>query len=267
MSVTRRRNLLGVEICATDYAGACDAIRAAAVEHRPFALSALAVHGIMTGVLDPVHRRRLNALDMLVPDGQPVRWGINALYDEGLTDRVCGPKLMLDVCAMAERDGLSIGFYGNKETVLAELQRRLRERYPALRFAASIPSRFRRVDPAEQAEVARTIAASGTDILFVGLGCPRQEVWVYENRDRLDMPILAVGAALDFHAGRTAIAPVWMQQRGLEWVYRLWQEPNRLWRRYLLLNPLYLTLLAAQKLRLWRPPALSGGPVEYQGYA
>lgn len=267
MSGMNRRNLLGVEVCATDYAGACAAIRAAAIERRPFAVSALAVHGVMTGVLDPAHRRRLNALDMVVPDGQPVRWGLNALYGEGLTDRVCGPKLMLDVCAMAERDGLSIGFYGNKEAVLTELQRRLRETYPALRIAASFPSRFCRVQPEEQAELARMIAASGTDILFVGLGCPRQEVWAFENRDRLNMPILAVGAALDFHAGRVAIAPVWMQQRGFEWIYRLWQEPNRLWRRYLLLNPLYLTLLAAQKLRLWRAPTFSDDAVEYQGYA
>ena len=252
MSGVRRRSVLGVDICATDYAGACAAIRSAAIERRPFALSALAVHGVMTGVLDPVHRRRLNALDMVLPDGQPVRWGINALYGDGLPDRVCGPQLMLDVCAMAEREGLSVGFYGNKETVLAELQRRLRASYPGLRIAASLPSRFCRVGPVEQAELARTIAESGTDILFVGLGCPRQEVWAYEYRALLNMPILAVGAAFDFHAGTLAQAPKHMQDAGMEWFYRLTKEPQRLWKRYVLLNPLFLWRLGLQAARLRR---------------
>lgn len=264
----RRRNLLGVDVCATNYAEACEAIRTAAVERRPMAVTALAVHGVMTGALDPVHRRRLNALDMVVPDGQPVRWGLNLLYGERLADRVCGPQLMLDVCAMAARHGLRIGFYGNRPEVLAELCGKLRKRFEGLQIAACMPSRFGRIDPAEQEAVARELAASGTDILFVGLGCPRQEVWVYENRDRLPMPILAVGAALDFHADRLPLAPKWMQDRGLEWAFRLWHEPRRLWRRYLVLNPLYLTMLAAQKLRLRRYGAAQHDvPVAYEGYA
>ncbi len=263
----RRRNLLGVEVCSTDYAEACDAIRVAAQEKRPLAVTALAVHGVMTGALDPVHRRRLNALDLVVPDGQPVRWGLNLLYGDGLQDRVCGPKLMLHVCAMAEATGLSIGFYGNKPEVLEELKRKLLDKYPRLRIAAAMPSRFGRVAPDEQAALADEIAASGADILFVGLGCPRQEVWVFENKSRLNMPIFAVGAALDFHADRIPQAPQWMQDSGLEWAFRLWQEPARLWRRYLLLNPLYLMMLAAQKLRLRRYGASTDGPVAYEGYA
>lgn len=264
----RRRNLLGVNVCATDYAEACETIRAAAVERRPFAVTALAVHGVMTGALDPTHRRRLNALDMVLPDGQPVRWGLNLLYSDGLSDRVCGPQLMLDVCAMAARNGLKIGFYGNRPEVLHELCTKLRARFTGLEIAACMPSRFGRVAPSEQESLAHTLAQSGTDILFVGLGCPRQEVWVYENRDRLPMPILAVGAALDFHADRLPLAPKWMQRRGLEWAFRLWHEPRRLWRRYLLLNPLYLAMLAAQKLHLRRyDQAASDSPVAYEGYA
>ena len=264
----RQRNLLGIQVSSTDYAGACEAIRIAAEQRRPLAVTALAVHGVMTGVLDPAHRSRLNALDMVLPDGQPVRWGLNLLYGEGLKDRVCGPQLMLDVCAMAARTGLSIGFYGNRPAVLEELCGKLLARFPGLRIAACMPSRFGRVDQLEQAAVAAAIEDSGTDILFVGLGCPRQEVWVYENRDRLRMPILAVGAALDFHAGRIALAPGWMQRAGLEWCFRLWQEPRRLWRRYILLNPLYLAMLAAQKLRLRRYAADGAGrPVSFEGYA
>ncbi len=261
-----RRNLLGVGVCATTYAEACETIRIAAVEKRSLAVTALAVHGVMTGALDPVHRRRLNALDLVVPDGQPVRWGINFLYGDRLRDRVAGPKLMLHVCAMAEREGLSIGFYGNKPEVLDELGRKLLAKYPRLRIAAAMPSRFGRVTPEEQADVASTIAAKGIDILFIGLGCPRQEVWAFENRTRLNMPILAVGAALDFHADRVPQAPQWMQDHGVEWSYRLWQEPRRLWRRYLLLNPLYLAMLGAQKLGLRRYDTAEG-PVGYEGYA
>lgn len=264
----QRRNLLGVDVCSTDYAEACEAIRAAAVERRPLAVTALAVHGVMTGALDPEHRSRLNTLDMVVPDGQPVRWGLNLLYGDGLLDRVCGPQLMLHVCAMAAENGLAIGFYGNRAEVLEELCCKLRARFPGLVIAAAMPSRFGRVDQAEQTALARQIAGSGIDILFVGLGCPRQEVWAYENRGQLPMPILAVGAALDFHANRLPIAPKWMQDRGFEWAFRLWHEPRRLWRRYLLLNPLYLAMLAAQKLRLRRYGR--GGhdsPVSYEGYA
>ena len=263
----RRRNLLGVDVCATDYEEASDAICRAAQARHSFAVSALAVHGVMTGVLNQVHRRRLNTLDMIVPDGQPVRWGLNLLYRDGIRDRVCGPYLMLEVCSKAEKLGLSVGFYGNRAAVLQQLELRLRELFPQLRIAAAIPSRFGRIPPEEQAELAHRIQASGTEILFVGLGCPRQEIWAYENRAHLSMPIIAVGAALDFHAGKLSLAPAWMQRRGLEWAYRFWQEPRRLWRRYLLLNPLYLLMLAAQKLRLRAYTVEAGGAIEYEGYA
>lgn len=264
----RKRNLLGVGVCSTDYGEACEAIRSAAVARRSYAVTALAVHGVMTGALDAEHRRRLNALDLVVPDGQPVRWGLNLLYRDRLPDRVCGPKLMHHVCRMAEAEGLSIGFYGNRPEVLETLRQHLVSEFPRLRIAAMMPSRFGRIAPEEQAAVADAIAASGTDILFVGLGCPRQEVWLFENKDRLPMPTFAVGAALDFHARRLSQPAQWVQDAGLEWAYRLWQEPKRLWRRYLVLNPLYLMMLAAQMLRLRRYEAREdAGPVGYEGYA
>ena len=264
----RKRNLLGVGVCSTDYDEACETIRAAAVEKRSLAVTALAVHGVMTGVLDPMHRRRLNSLDVVLPDGQPVRWGLNLLYRDGVPDRVCGPRLMLRVCEMAEANGLSIGFYGNRESVLRDLRERLLSQFPRLRIAAMMPSRFGRVTPDEQAAVADRIDSCGADILFVGLGCPRQEVWLFENRERLRMPILAVGAALDFHAKHIHHAPQWMQDAGLEWTYRLWQEPRRLWRRYLFLNPLYLLMLASQKLSLRKYGAREDDqPISYEGYA
>jgi N-acetylglucosaminyldiphosphoundecaprenol N-acetyl-beta-D-mannosaminyltransferase len=268
------RNLLGVNVCATDYAEACDTVRRAATLGQRLTVTALAVHGVMTGALDETHRRRLNALDVVLPDGQPVRWGLNLLFGDGLRDRVCGPELMLQVCRMCASEGLPIAFYGNRPEVLAQLSGNLTAQFPDLRIAAAIPSQFRRVSEAEQAAIAGAVQRSGAKVVFVGLGCPRQEVWLYENRNRLQMPMLAVGAAFDFHADRLAIAPRWMQDSGLEWSYRLAQEPRRLWRRYLLLNPLYLLMLAAQKLRLRRvrpgtgnAPALNDDPISFEGYA
>ncbi len=264
----RRHNLLGVNVCATDYSEACDAVRDAAMASRPLTVTALAVHGVMTGALDESHRTRLNALDVILPDGQPVRWGLNLLFGDGLRDRVCGPELMLRVCRMCAEQDLTIAFYGNRAEVLAELQDNLVAQFPRLQVAAAIPSKFRRVTEAEQASIAQVIQASGAHVLFVGLGCPRQEVWLYENRTRLPMPMLAVGAAFDFHAHRLAIAPRWMRDYGLEWSFRLLQEPRRLWRRYLLLNPLYLLMLAAQALRLRRVGlGRADVPVTYEGYA
>ena len=131
-----------------------------------------------------------------------------------------------------------------------------------------MPSRFSQVTPVEQAEIADTIAKSGADILFVGLGCPRQEVWLYEHRAALRLPMIAVGAAFDFHANRLAQAPGWMQDRGLEWLFRFTREPRRLWRRYLILNPLFVSLLTLQFLG-WRRavPSMPEMVVPYEGYA
>ena len=268
MARMNSHDVVGVGISAMDYAGACAAIATAARARQKLTVTALAVHGVMTGVLNRQHRWRLSALDMVLPDGQPVRWALNLLFRANLPDRVYGPSLMLRVCEQAEAMGLSIGFYGNKPDVLADLCRNLRGRFPELRIAVALPSRFGRVTPQEQAELARQIAASGTDILFVGLGCPRQEVWLYENRARLAMPMIAVGAAFDVHPRRLAHAPGRMQDCGLEWLFRLGREPGRLWQRYVLLNPLFMGLLALQLLGLGRVrPGHPTATVPYEGYA
>jgi N-acetylglucosaminyldiphosphoundecaprenol N-acetyl-beta-D-mannosaminyltransferase len=258
-----RHDVLGVHIDAVDYEAAVERVALAARERRPLAVSALAVHGVMIGVLDPVHRHRLNAFDLIVPDGQPVRWALNFLYRTRLRDRVYGPNLMLAVCERAERDGLPIFLFGATPDILASLQSALAARYPRLKIARSRPSRFRPLDPAENEELRREIQTSGAAITFVGLGCPRQEVWVYEHRQALSMPLLAVGAAFAFHAGHLAQAPAGLQSRGLEWLYRLLREPRRLWRRYLLLNPLYLILLFLQAIG-WHRIAAEHNPAPAQ---
>lgn len=243
-----KRNILGVRIAAVDYEGAEEAVIRAARERRGLSVSALAVHGLMTGVLDEEQKFRLNKFDLLVPDGQPVRWALNWLHRVALTHRVYGPQLTLQICERAAAEGLPVYFYGSTPDVLQALQTRLLTRFPELRIAGIETSKFRRLTPAEKSELASRIAASGAAISFIGLGCPRQEAFVYEFSDVLEMPLLAVGAAFPFIAGVMPQAPMWMQNAGLEWLFRLCSEPERLWQRYLFLNPTYLLLVALQKL-------------------
>ena len=241
-----RYSILGVEVTAVERPEAAEAVLAAARDRVPFGVSALAVHGVMQGVLDPEFQYRLNELEMVVADGQPVRWGLRWIHGVGLSDRVCGPDLMEDVCRMSAKEGIPIYLYGSTKETLAELQRSLHSRHPGLKIAGSRPSRFRPATAAEQAADVDEILGSGAQIVFSGLGCPRQEIWTYEMRSRLSLPVLAVGAAFDFHAGNAERAPIWMQKRGLEWLFRLVHDPRRLWRRYVLLNPSYLALVALQ---------------------
>jgi exopolysaccharide biosynthesis WecB/TagA/CpsF family protein len=245
-----KKNLLGVLVDAIDYDGAVERVVTAARERRPLAVTALAVHGVMTGHADDEHRARLNRFDLVVPDGQPVRWALNALHRAHLPDRVYGPELLLRLCESAARDGLGVYLYGSTEPVLERLQEALRERFPELWICGAEPSKFRHLTEGEKAEVVARIRASEAHLVFVGLGCPRQEVWAYEYREALAVPIVAVGAAFDFHAGTVSQAPRWMQDRGLEWLFRLKTEPRRLWRRYLVLNPWYIGLVGCQFLGL-----------------
>lgn len=241
-----RHNVLGIRIDAVDYEAVVYRIIGAAKASEPLALSALAVHGVMTGVLDATHRHRLNGLDLVVPDGQPVRWALQWLHRIHLADRVYGPQLMLQTCSRAADERLPVFLFGGTEELLAALRRNLAHRFPALRIAGAKASLFRRMTPNEKQGLVRAIRDSGAAITFVGLGCPRQEVWAYEFRHPLSMPVLAVGAAFNFHAGVLRQAPLFMQRSGLEWLYRLLREPRRLWKRYTVLNPVYLSLLALQ---------------------
>ena len=252
-----KRNVLGVLVDAVDYEAATEQVVAAAHERRPLALTALAVHGVMTGVLDRAHNARLNSFDLVTPDGQPVRWALNLLHSAGLADRVYGPTLTLRVLSRFAADGLPVYLYGSTDETLARLLPALERMFPALKIAGVESSKFRQVRPGEDAEIAERIRTSGARLVLVGLGCPRQEVFTYAMRPLLDMPLMAVGAAFDYHAGLLRKPPGWMQRAGLEWLWRLGLEPKRLWHRYVVLNPAYLARLTAQKTRLWKatPPA------------
>lgn len=241
-----RHSVLGVLVDAVDLEAATERVMEAARQGRPFGVSALAVHGVMSAADDPELQHRLNDLEMVVADGQPVRWALNWLYRADLPERVYGPALTLSVAERAAREGLPVYLYGSTGETLERLELSLRRRWPDLRVAGRQPSRFRSATEEEREEDILRIRESGARIVLVGLGCPRQEVWAFENRKDLSMPVLAVGAAFDYHAGKLRRPPAWMQRAGLEWVHRLLQEPGRLWRRYLLLNPRYLALLALQ---------------------
>jgi N-acetylglucosaminyldiphosphoundecaprenol N-acetyl-beta-D-mannosaminyltransferase len=241
-----RHNVMGVLVNAVDYEAAVTCIVTAAFGRQKLAVSAVAVHGIMTGVLDAQQKYRLNCLDMVVPDGQPVRWALRWLHEIPLPDRVYGPRLMLAICGEAARLGLPIFLYGSTDEILAMLCNRLRQTFPSLSIVGAQSSKFRCLSAVEKDQLVREIQSSGARIVLVGLGCPRQEVWAYEFRSELSMPLVAVGAAFSFLAGTSPQAPEWMQARGFEWLFRLASEPTRLWRRYLFLNPLFLGSLLVQ---------------------
>lgn len=260
-------SILGINVHAVDYDYAVDQIITAAKQQQPYSVSALAVHGVMTGVLDPVHARRLNGLDLVVPDGQPVRWALLWLYGQALPDRVYGPNLTLRVAQSLAKHQLSFYLYGSKSETLVKFADKLTRSFPGLKVAGMEPSKFRRLSESERLDLVKRIKDSGASIVLLGLGCPRQEVWAYEYRDLLNLPVLAVGAAFDFHAGTVSQAPKLMQDFGLEWFYRLTQEPKRLWQRYILLNPLYVFNITLQLLGLKSfPPPLPQGDEEVESF-
>jgi N-acetylglucosaminyldiphosphoundecaprenol N-acetyl-beta-D-mannosaminyltransferase len=261
-----KRNLLGVLVDAVDYDAAVARIIAAAEERRGYTCTALAVHGVMSGVLDREQRHRLNALDLVTPDGQPVRWGLNMLHRTRLRDRVYGPNLLLALCEAAAQRDLSIYLYGGRPQVVDELRERLRGRFSGLEVAGAEPSRFRRLNATERDDLLVRVSDSGAALLFVGLGCPRQEVFAYECAVDLSMPVVAVGAAFDYHSGAMTEPSPRTQRLGLQWAHRLSQEPGRLWRRYLGLNLLYVLLLVAQLAHLWHPRPAGTSPAERLNY-
>lgn len=247
-----RADILGVGISITDYDQVVRCVLAAATGGRALLVTASDVHMLIQARRDPAYAAVLNSFDIVTPDGQPVRWGMRWSRQAKLRERVYGPTLMLRVCAAAARTQQPIFLYGSRHHVLARLSSTLRARFPDLNVAGMLAGRFRPLTLAEQEHDAHAVRRSGAKLVFVGMGCPRQEWWAFHMRERLAMPILTVGAAFDFHAGVVPQAPPWMQARGLEWLYRLASDPKRLWRRYLLLTPRYLPLITAQSLGVVR---------------
>jgi N-acetylglucosaminyldiphosphoundecaprenol N-acetyl-beta-D-mannosaminyltransferase len=203
----------------------------------------------MTAQDDPEVRMILNHADIATPDGMPLVWALRS-FGAKEQKRVYGPTLMLHLCENAARNGHRVFLYGGREECLHDLRVRLEDRFPGLQIVGSFSPPFRPLNPEETEGIRRQIRDSDADLVFVGISCPKQERWMFENREALPgVVMIGVGAAFDFHAGRVRQAPAWIQRNGLEWLFRLAMEPARLWRRYLLVTPRFLPLWALQLLR------------------
>jgi N-acetylglucosaminyldiphosphoundecaprenol N-acetyl-beta-D-mannosaminyltransferase len=241
------RRILRTRVDATSYRHATGQVLdwAAAGESRYVCVAT--VNNLIEGCDDPGYNALMEAADLVTPDGMPLVWGLRLL---GVPDasRVYGPDLTPLVCEEAARRGVPVGFYGGQDDVLDDLAASLTTRYPGLRIAYRWSPPFRPLTAEEEAKVADDLVRSGTRVLFVGLGTPKQERWMADHKG-LPMVMLGVGAAFDFLSGRKRQAPRALQRLGLEWLYRLVQEPGRLWRRYLYRNPRFVALFGAQLLR------------------
>jgi N-acetylglucosaminyldiphosphoundecaprenol N-acetyl-beta-D-mannosaminyltransferase len=237
--------LFGIKYALTNYHEACLLIIKKAKEENKkegFGVSALAVHGLIEGYKNPGLRTQINNIDLVVADGQPIKWALNYFHNAGLDERVYGPTLMLKVLQQADLNCIPIFLYGSTESTLEKLSAFIKQKYPMAAIAGIQADRFRESTDEEKALDRKKIVESGAKIVFVGRGCPRQEKWVAENKEFLPVVMIAVGAAFDFHAGNVRQAPGWMQDRGLEWLYRLMKEPGRLWKRYLITNSHFVLL-------------------------
>jgi N-acetylglucosaminyldiphosphoundecaprenol N-acetyl-beta-D-mannosaminyltransferase len=242
--------ILGIPVSKTNYVETVDGLITAARERKTALVTALAVHGLVEAVRDKEMARRIAAFDIVAPDGQPVRHALNLIHKAGLSDRVYGPSLTLHLCQRAAEVGIRIYLYGSTVQTVMRLKRSLEERFPGLYIAGAEPSLFRPLTLTESKDLADRIEQSGAGIVFIGLGCPRQENFAFENRDLIRAVMVCVGAAFDFHAGIKRQAPRWMQELSLEWLFRLLQEPRRLFKRYASTNTYFLWHIAREYVRL-----------------
>ena len=246
----RTREILGLPIAMTDYARTMDVMDGMIARRERGYVVCAAVHVVMVAQSDPEVRDALLRSTLTVPDGMPLVWAAN-LMGESLQDRVYGPELMTRYNERCREHGHRVWLYGGRDQgSLAQLALNMHKANPGMRIVGGYSPPFRPLTAAEEDEIARQINAAAPDVLWVGIGVPKQEKWMARMRDRLDVPVMcAVGAAFDFHAGRISQAPPWMQQRGLEWTYRIAQEPRRLLPRYLYYNPAFLLAFGRQLLR------------------
>lgn len=235
----RKYDVFGVGVSATTYEEAEELLIEAARRRQSVTVTHMAVHALITAVQDENYRQKIAAMDIVAPDGQPVRAALSRFHGVELPDRVYGPELMIRLCRRAALEGIGVYLYGSTPEVLANLRESLEARFTGLRIVGSESPPFRKLTPEEDEQVVQRINDSGAGLVFVGLGCPKQDHFAADHRDRIHAVQLCVGAAFDFHAGTKPMAPSWMQRSGLEWVFRLCQEPSRLWRRYLITNSLF----------------------------
>jgi N-acetylglucosaminyldiphosphoundecaprenol N-acetyl-beta-D-mannosaminyltransferase len=234
--------VLGIPLALTDYERTMDWMDATIASKRRGYVCVAAVHTVMVCQEDAELRAAVVNSDLTVPDGQPLVWAMNALGHD-LSSRVYGPDLMARYCERSALTGARIFLYGGRnQGALVQLALNLRRRFPGVKIVGGYSPPYRDLADDEEVSVVDEINRSKADVVWVGIGVPKQEKWMAQFRDRLEAPVLVgVGAAFDFHAGLVPQAPDWMQRIGLEWAYRLAHEPRRLWKRYARYNPLFVT--------------------------
>ncbi|HEX9052993.1 MAG TPA: WecB/TagA/CpsF family glycosyltransferase [Anaeromyxobacter sp.] len=236
-------------ISATNYDEAVASILAAARDGAKAVVTAAPVHAVVSAARDPELLPKMNSLELVVPDGQPIRWALNLIHRTRLVDRVYGPELMLRVCRGAARHATPVYLYGSAPHVVERLRANLLRWFPGLQLVGWESPPFRPLTPEEDRAVVERINRSGARIVFIGLGCPRQDEFAFAHRPLLQAVQICVGAAFDFHSGNKRMAPAWMQRRGLEWLFRLVTEPRRLWRRYFVTNSIFVVRLTRDLVR------------------
>ena len=246
-SSVKHRYILGTRIDATNYQDATQRILRWAHTGESCYICAANVHMTMTAYDKREFARIVNSAALITPDGMPLVWALNTLGIKN-SSRVYGPTLALNVWREAARAGIKIGLYGGTVESLASLVLFLRNRFPSIKIVCQISPPFRPLTIQEDAFYTREIIDSGAQILFIGIGCPKQEIWMSKHQNQIPAVMLGVGAAFDFYSGRVRQAPKWMQKKGLEWLFRLAMEPRRLWKRYIYNNPRFLWLFAKQYL-------------------
>lgn len=236
--------VVGTRVNSTTYSAATDIVVDWSNRRDSRYVCMANVHMLMEAADSKEFKKLVNDADLVVPDGMPLVW-ILRLKGKRNQPRIYGPTFMLHVMEYAAHAGIPVGFCGGTPEVLFLLIERMQARYRNLRVAFSVSPPFRDLSQAEDEAIVEQLNQSGARILFVGLGCPKQEIWMAEHRGRVKAVMLGVGAAFDFHSGVKPQAPAWMQMIGLEWLFRLIQEPRRLWRRYLYHNPRFIVLALA----------------------
>jgi N-acetylglucosaminyldiphosphoundecaprenol N-acetyl-beta-D-mannosaminyltransferase len=250
----RVRSILDVPLAITDYDEAIGVMDAMVERRERGYVCAAPVHAVMVARDDAAMGEALRGATLVVPDGMPLVWAAN-LLGEGLRDRVYGPELMLRYNDRCVERGHRVWLYGGRDQgTLVQLTLRLRQLHPGIQIVGGYSPPFRDLTAEEEDRLVEQINDARPDVLWVGIGVPKQEKWMARMRERLDVPVMCgVGAAFDFHAGRISMAPAWMQEHGLEWIYRIAQEPRRLLPRYLYFNPRFVLAFARQYLAERRP--------------
>lgn len=239
LSKKDRVNVIGLKLSVCNYDLATKKIVEMVRQNEGGYVCVSTVHMAMEAFDDPVYAKMVNDADLITPDGMPMLW-MKKLQGAKDVSQVRGTNLMVNLFSIAEENSFTVGFYGGSQEVLDELSERLEKDFPKLQVSYIYSPPFRPLTEEEDKEVTKNIANSATDILFIGLGCPKQERWMADHSDRIDSVMIGVGAAFNFYAGKTKESPEWMRKVGLEWLFRLVQEPRRLWKRYIILNPRFV---------------------------